>query len=416
MKAVIIILITSLFSTKLYPQFSDTIPFQDPTTEKFGVKILSSGKILVEPKYDDLNFPEEGLLLARLDGKTGFINVNGKVVVPFKYHDANNFSDGMAAVSQETKAGWKIGFVDKSGKLVIDLKYYSIYLDRTRFVNGFAVVRKTSDECGVIDKTGKEITPFIYSYIYDFEKNITTVGKSGKWALMDKTGKELTAFKYDFLEEPYYYDEDLIKMEVAGKIGFLNYSGVEIVPPYFEEVGWFSEDLCPVRAGEKWGYIDNKGKNVLKYQFTYADIFSEGLALISYSDMAGDVIYYKYIDKTGNMIIAVKGGTPSVYANFSDGAALMIDAESKYFFINKTGSPISADRYEFAEQFSDGLASVCNEGKCGYIDNTGKVVIPLNYVAASPFFNGFATITILSEAGNEISQIIDKTGKVLGSY
>lgn len=82
----------------------------------------------------------------------------------------------MAAVSQETKAGWKIGFVDKSGKLVIDLKYYSIYLDRTRFVNGFAVVRKTSDECGVIDKTGKEITPFIYSYIYDFEKILQLSG------------------------------------------------------------------------------------------------------------------------------------------------------------------------------------------------------------------------------------------------
>ena len=118
-------------------------------------------------------------------------------------------------------------------------------------------MRKTSDECGVIDKTGKEITPFIYSYIYDFEKNITTVGKSGKWALMDKTGKELTAFKYDFLEEPYYYDEDLIKMEVAGKIGFLNYSGVEIVPPYFEEVGWFSEDVCPVRG---FFFSDMKGR------------------------------------------------------------------------------------------------------------------------------------------------------------
>lgn len=51
--------------------------------------------------------------------------------------------------------------------------------------------------------------------------------------------------------------------------------------------------------------------------------------------MAGDVIYYKYIDKTGNMIIAVKGGTPSVYANFSDGVALMIDAESKYFLLIK---------------------------------------------------------------------------------
>ncbi|MBK7027768.1 MAG: WG repeat-containing protein [Bacteroidales bacterium] len=107
-----------------------------------GHKILSSGKVLVEPKYQNLDYPYEGLIKARLNDKTGFIDFNGKVIVPFKYHDANYFAEGLAAVSQETKSGWKIGFVDKTGKLVIEMKYYSMYLDRTRFYNGVAVVAK----------------------------------------------------------------------------------------------------------------------------------------------------------------------------------------------------------------------------------------------------------------------------------
>jgi hypothetical protein len=418
MRRLFTILLMSFLTGQLQAQFTDTVTFKD-NNEKWGIKVLSTKKVLVEPKYQDLGDPNEGLIRARLNDKTGFIDLNGKVIVPFKYHDANYFAEGLAAVSQETKSGWKIGFVDKSGKLVIELKYYSMSLDRTRFYNGVAVVAKGSkNEFGLIDKTGRELTPFIYTGINLFENSIgiTAASKSGKWALLDKTGKELTPFKYDGIENPYYFSGGLIKMEVGGKFGFVDYTGKEIVPPYFEEAGNFSEDLCAVRSGSKWGYIDKKGENVLRYQYDIANSFSEGLALIVYINQEDGNNNWKCIDKSGKIIFSVKGGQPTVYGYFIDGLLLLQNLEEKYFFIGKTGVPISAEKYDYAEEFSEGLAGVCIDGKCGYIDTAGKLVIPLKYTITSPFNKGYAAVNGLSENGDEITFIIDKAGKVVTSY
>ena len=74
------------------------------------------------------------LAKAQKDGKWGFIDRSGKVVIPFKYDWALWFSEGLCAV-QETN---KYGFIDKTGKLVIPFIY-----DRTNLFNeGLAVVKK----------------------------------------------------------------------------------------------------------------------------------------------------------------------------------------------------------------------------------------------------------------------------------
>lgn len=415
MRIIIGLFLICLLSSQLHSQSTDTIPFED-ANGKWGIKILSSGKVLVEPKYQNLDYPYEGLIKARLNDKTGFIDFNGKVIVPFKYHDANYFAEGLAAVSQETKSGWKIGFVDKTGKLVIEMKYYSMYLDRTRFYNGVAVVAKGENNgYGIIDRTGCELTPFIYTYINPFENSIgiTTVNKSGKWALLNKAGKELTQFKYDKLTTPYYFSDGLIKMEVGGKIGFVDYFGAEVVPPYFAEASDFSDDLCAVRSVSRWGYIDKKGNNVINYQFDIANQFSEGLALVVYMAHDDGVNNWKCIDKSGKIIFALKGGQPTEYGYFRNGLLLIQNQEEKYFFIGKKGVPLSEDIYDYAEGFSEGLAVVCQDGKCGYVDTTGKLVIPLKYTVASPFVDGFAGVISLTETGLEQELIIDKTGKVV---
>ncbi len=42
--------------------------------------------------------------------------------------------------------------------------------------------------------------------------------------------------------------------------------------------------------------------------------------------------------------------------------------------------------------FSEGLASVNKDYKCGYIDKTGKVVIPIEYDKISDFVDGVAIV------------------------
>ena len=56
------------------------------------------------------------------DGKWGFIDKDGKVIIEPQYAEAHSFSNGYAAVKKDGK--W--GFIDKSGKLVIEAEFSDV--------------------------------------------------------------------------------------------------------------------------------------------------------------------------------------------------------------------------------------------------------------------------------------------------
>ncbi|EAK1349894.1 WG repeat-containing protein, partial [Campylobacter coli] len=57
-----------------------------------------------------------------LNGKWGFIDKSGKIVIEPKFDGVGNFSEGLAGV--ELNGKW--GFIDKSGKIVIEPKFDDI--------------------------------------------------------------------------------------------------------------------------------------------------------------------------------------------------------------------------------------------------------------------------------------------------
>ena len=59
----------------------------------------------------------------------------------------------------------------------------------------------------------------------------------------------------------------------------------------------------------------------------------------------------------------------------------------------------SRPQYDFAERFSDGLAAVKVGGRFGYIDKTGRVVIPLQFDSAGEFSDGVAEVEVGGEFG-----------------
>ena len=67
-------------------------------------------------------------------------------------------------------------------------------------------------------------------------------------------------------------------------------------------------------------------------------------------------------------------------------------------------------RWEFKDDFHEGLARVrTSEGKWGYVNKAGKIVIPVQFSFAGNFYEGMATI---QQGGYDIGYI-DKTGKVV---
>jgi len=52
-----------------------------------------------------------------------------------------------------------------------------------------------------------------------------------------------------------------------------------------------------------------------------------------------------------------------------------VEKEGKFGYIDKTGNVIIESQFDSAWDFSEGLARVSIEGKYGYIDDTGEYVI-----------------------------------------
>src|SRR5690606_36693569 len=98
----------------------------------------------------------------------GFVNRKGEIIVPLKYNDTGDFSEGMA----------KVGMALKD-----ELYSYNFH--------GF------SGRYGFVDKTGKEVIPLIYDDATNFSDGKAKVFINQKYGLIDKTGAFVTSFRYD---------------------------------------------------------------------------------------------------------------------------------------------------------------------------------------------------------------------------
>lgn len=78
---------------------------------------------------------------------------------------------------------------------------------------------------------------------------------------------------------------------------------------------------------------------------------------------------------------------------FFKGLAYYKDANGKYGFIDKTGKVVIPCQWEFVESFSEGLAAVNDkDDKYGFIDKTGKLVLPCKWNRAWSFHEGLGSV------------------------
>jgi hypothetical protein len=92
------------------------------------------------------------------------------------------------------------------------------------------------------------------------------------------------------------------------------------------------------------------------------------------------------------------------YPYFSEGLASVSDSIGKYGFIDETGKIIIPFKYDFAFSFDNGFAEVCireNESyRCGMINKKGEEVVPLKYDdIGGVFFEGLVSVKLNDKYG-----------------
>ncbi|MBN2663554.1 MAG: WG repeat-containing protein [Bacteroidales bacterium] len=236
------------------------------------------------------------------NGKFGFINKNGDLVIDYKFNRAKDFSGGLAQVRVGSRTDGKYGYINRSGEFVTKM-----YDEISDFDNGIAIV-KLNSKYSVIDTSGYEIAQWYdkiesfsegfalvknadkYTFINskggqfnewftdadDFNGGMAKVKIYDKWGFINRRGELIVRTVYDNV---WNYQNNIAKVEKDGLFAFIDLNG-RLITDWYERIFFFSDERAVVVKDKKWGYIDISGKVVINIMYDRAFAFSNGEALV----------------------------------------------------------------------------------------------------------------------------------------
>ena len=318
--------------------------------------LSTSGEFLSDFYYMLGSYAGDGMVCAKKDDLYGYLNLDGEVVIPFQYKDANTFENGYALVGKETKyyidsKGKKISpefdnessryrnnFNDIIFKVKKGEKYTCLsnrdktqlakwYDDITNFTkDGYAIVTNENKQA-VSDTTGKLVTEW-YQRVGYFGNNFR-VKKNNKFAIF-AIGDEKPVF-YDYIGAEY---ENRILVKNNGKCGYLDSLGNFAVELSFVDAGSFKNGFAPVKKNGKWMFINKNGVLQDSHKYDYLDNFYNEMARVGVKK--NNKMKYGYIDKDFKLVIP---------CNYDDSWAFdkktaYVKENGKWFKIDKKGTLI----------------------------------------------------------------------------
>lgn len=295
--------------------------------------IKADGTPAFAAQFDQAGEFSEGLAPVVADGRAGFIDLSGRVVLTFPATRTGNFREGLAAVIN----GGSVAYVDKTGTVKVPPRYR---------------IFPTGDrEWG------------------DFREGKVCVLMEGGYGFVDTQGQVVVK---GILQEPSEFSEGLAMAKTAEGNGYIDETG-ELVISGYEPLGRFSEGLAPVRSATGVGFIDKEGVMQLGGTWQAAGPFDNGRAWVVANGKLG------FIDKRGVFVIPARYGY-SVHAPsagvFRDGLAWVIEAteEGQSAYIKSSGVLAFPMKFDYATDFRDGRAYVQIGEDQALIDTEGRVI------------------------------------------
>jgi hypothetical protein len=358
----------------------------------------------------------EGLARVPVQGKCGYINLDGKLVIPAQFSHASDFVDGLAAVKQ----GNHWGFINLEGTIAIAPQFDRV----SDFRDGLAIAQVNGKQ-GFIDRSGKWAIEPRFSSVGHFQEGLAVARSQGKYGYIDSRGQFVISPQFD---DAGFFNDGMARIDAGGaRVYFINRQGQRVTQPgQFTSAIEFTEGLAAialtVKGEERWGFIDTTGKVVIAPQFLGVGEFRQGLSVVEVSssptgsrqDSRQDS-KYGYIDRTGKLVIPA---TFSVAQAFNGDLAAVIpggnaDEVSLTGYIDRQGKMVIAPSEKLSGlydngSFSEGLRQFKHNDRWGYVDQTGKIAIEARFDDAERFYQDRAKVRI----GKQWAYI-DRAGKII---
>ncbi|MGH3713452.1 MAG: WG repeat-containing protein [Micromonosporaceae bacterium] len=204
------------------------------TLKGFGPFPRTRAEILQESAPPLLRFHE-------VFRRYGYADADGHGVIPPAYHQAYQFSDGVAWVQPDTTERWSA--IDTTGEVLIsgtDFQSVGPYSEGLAWVVSDPVVGWYA-----IDRHGiTMVPPAGYTDARPFHAGLAAVCRNGLWGAVDRDGREVvpmeyTAFRTASSDAVYlggFSSEGLAVVERKGRLGVINRDADPVVPLVFQQI------------------------------------------------------------------------------------------------------------------------------------------------------------------------------------
>lgn len=348
-------------------------------------------------------------------GDSGAPKVTFEWLIEPRFNRANDFACGVAWVQEESGGTWKQ--IDREGNVLIDnyeANLITIYDEKTKtevvdmkkchvlavllvscllgvsvwtfsshFLPELSTSRRDSANSSIVFRWLIEPR---FKYADDFYKGVAWANDEigNVWNLYDRDGNVLIHdFQASFVY-PYDKDTGLAEFTNQYRSGYVNISGDIVISAKYNSVDSFRYGVAPAEKNEFWGAINEREETLLPFIYDSVAVLDSNMFFVrkgekwSYVKPGGEAVTDFIFDASYNTRIA-------------RGAYLAVIGE-KSGLLNRGGEwilPLSYDVIYGTQETGDELIGVQKEGKVGFVDMRGNVVIDFQYEKGGKYHRAF---------------------------
>jgi hypothetical protein len=238
--------------------------------------INSSGKIVIQPIYDQISYFSHNLAYSTINKKKSIIDIDGNVVL----------------IEEQLPKDCSLMFFQSglSDLFIIEKGGYEVSEGEDYEIGNWRL-----GKYGFMDIKGNIVLEPVYNHIGLFNSGLACVSIGQNYGYMDTTGKIVINLKYDYASD---FSDGLAYVEKSSKRFFINTNDEKIFE-CDDCDSEFSNGLTKIKMNKLYGFINTKGEVIIPCKFSHVyESFKNGLAIIE--DEYGNK---QYINTKGDIIV-----------------------------------------------------------------------------------------------------------------
>lgn len=334
---------------------------------------------IIECRYSEIFAFEDGLAIVKdpYSGSFGVIDTNMKEVIAC-VHDSLEYD------REHQRFKTRYGEITLDGRFIIGNGSQTILLDKryaygSKFINNLSVVQAGTSYrklYGLVKSDGSIVYSPIFSSLQRISSSTFKFKYNDRYGICDETGHILLDNIYvkikrisKSMARTSLIPEHKKNTEIKPLYGLVLLSGELLLKPEFDYIGKPAEGFCVVSKKSKWG-LYNINDCILSFfdNIDFLGMVSNGLCRFNHGGIVDikETQYYtpgcnNTMEPLGDKVIGVKV------------------KNGRWGFLDIYGQVIISEQYDRASNFREGIAAVKQNGKLGFINNQNKIIVPFEY-------------------------------------